>query len=520
MKDMIVLKQMDSGTIIEAYLPAVLGRGVESDIRLNDPSVSRIHARIDSLGSNLYKITDLDSSNGVFLNGIKIKDSGFFKNGDVLTLGNTRLMVVGKGQPTEVSNTIILGSTNLEEKRHLDAKRLNVIYDIAVKMSECENLDRLLTGFFQAISDIIQFDRGFLVTVEDSGKLRVIFPKEVDGMPISKSIAKKVLLSGNCLLLKDAMSDSNFATEESIIAMQIRSAIVAPLRFRERIFGLIYIERGHKNAFDQADMELLRTVAFIIGPIIENTKLHQELEKRYNETVAQLKETETRLIEMERLASFARLAQVIAHEIRNPLMIAGGLLNQIGRRIDQKDEAKIQRIRHALEKIDRVLKEVDCFVNIKAPEPKLIDLGFLMQNCMQKNQNRPPYNKFRIQLNTNKTGLLVYLDQELFKRAVGLIMEEISEKVPSNRDIPVTLRRMERTVEIVFGEEAENVRYIEIFDDHTRSKPWHLGLFLTMAYKIVADHGGRILINASGNDFLPIKIQLFKANFIGQSNEN
>ena len=48
-----------------------MGRGRECDIRTNDPSVSRCHARIQP-GTGGYYAVDLESTNGTYINGVRI----------------------------------------------------------------------------------------------------------------------------------------------------------------------------------------------------------------------------------------------------------------------------------------------------------------------------------------------------------------------------------------------------------------------------------------------------------------
>jgi DNA-binding NtrC family response regulator len=48
----------------------VLGRGEDADVRLGDPSISRLHARLEIDG--LIRVTDLGSANGVTVRGTKI----------------------------------------------------------------------------------------------------------------------------------------------------------------------------------------------------------------------------------------------------------------------------------------------------------------------------------------------------------------------------------------------------------------------------------------------------------------
>lgn len=50
----------------------ILGRHTTCDVVLNDPQVSRFHARIDQQGPGLATITDLDSANGVHINGRRV----------------------------------------------------------------------------------------------------------------------------------------------------------------------------------------------------------------------------------------------------------------------------------------------------------------------------------------------------------------------------------------------------------------------------------------------------------------
>ena len=63
----------------------VIGSGEEADVVIGDPTVSRKHALIRRrLGQ--YAVTDLDSTNGTYVNGRRIERSATIKPGDKLTL--------------------------------------------------------------------------------------------------------------------------------------------------------------------------------------------------------------------------------------------------------------------------------------------------------------------------------------------------------------------------------------------------------------------------------------------------
>ncbi len=63
-----------------------IGRWRNNHIVLEDPTVSGHHARIDMVDKGIVTLNDLDSSNGIFVNGKKVT-SHALKNEDVIVIG-------------------------------------------------------------------------------------------------------------------------------------------------------------------------------------------------------------------------------------------------------------------------------------------------------------------------------------------------------------------------------------------------------------------------------------------------
>lgn len=70
-------------------LPAIFGRDEKDDVRLADPWVSHSHCELFQQGGLLI-VRDLDSKNGVFMHGIRIREAEVLP-GDCLTLGRTEI---------------------------------------------------------------------------------------------------------------------------------------------------------------------------------------------------------------------------------------------------------------------------------------------------------------------------------------------------------------------------------------------------------------------------------------------
>src|SRR3954467_851294 len=110
----------------------VLGRGNDCDIRINDHSVSRRHARIQP-GADGYYAVDLQSTNGTFVNDIPASICKL-KDGDYLRVGNCIYRYLAGG--------------NVEAEYHEEIYRLTIIdalTDIHNKRYLLEFLDRELS---------------------------------------------------------------------------------------------------------------------------------------------------------------------------------------------------------------------------------------------------------------------------------------------------------------------------------------------------------------------------------------
>jgi len=115
-----------------ADAPMVIGRGNDCDIRINDHSVSRRHARIQPGADGFYAV-DLQSTNGTFVNDVPASICKL-KDGDYLRAGNCIYRFLAGG--------------NVEAEYHEEIYRLTIIdalTDIHNKRYLMEFLDRELS---------------------------------------------------------------------------------------------------------------------------------------------------------------------------------------------------------------------------------------------------------------------------------------------------------------------------------------------------------------------------------------
>jgi two-component system cell cycle response regulator len=134
----------------------IIGRGNDCDIRINDHSVSRRHARIDP-GEDGYYVTDLQSTNGTYVND-RPAEMHKLNDGDYLRVGNCIYRYLAGG--------------NVESEYHEEIYRLTIVdalTEIHNKRYLMEFLDRELarSARYHRPLTLILFDIDLFKAIND-----------------------------------------------------------------------------------------------------------------------------------------------------------------------------------------------------------------------------------------------------------------------------------------------------------------------------------------------------------------
>ena len=111
--------------------------------------------------------------------------------------------------------------------------------------------------------------------------------------------------------------------------------LVAPLMRGEEVVGLLVVRRRAPGAFPQNTVDLIKTFAAQSAVAIENARLFQNVET----SLEDLRTTQDRLVQTQKLASLGQLTAGIAHEIKNPLNFVNNFSGVSAELIDELREA-------------------------------------------------------------------------------------------------------------------------------------------------------------------------------------
>jgi len=122
--------------------------------------------------------------------------------------------------------------------------------------------------------------RGIFILVNGGHNVRASFGYSNDAITYPETFVKYVQRTSEMIACGCAFEDEKFASETYFSQHKTLSAIAAPVKYKNKLSGIIYLENNlTKGAFGKGVQELLRLLTNQIGISIENAELYANLEE-------------------------------------------------------------------------------------------------------------------------------------------------------------------------------------------------------------------------------------------------
>src|SRR6516165_7349978 len=189
---------------------------------------------------------------------------------------------------------------------------LNTLVESAAQLCEAEmaSIPRLTSAIFDHFASY-GYSPGFHEFLQNNPT-----------SPGRGTVSGRAVLEGRTVHIPDVLADPEYDYGEGQKAGGYRTLLGVPLMRESVAIGALVLGRSEPRPFTTQQIELAETFADQAVIAIANVRLFEAEQERTRELAKSLEElrtTQDRLVQTEKLASLGQLTAGIAHEIKNPL---------------------------------------------------------------------------------------------------------------------------------------------------------------------------------------------------------
>lgn len=486
----------------------VLGRQSET-LPLSDNAVSRRHSRLLPQDGT-WVIEDLGSANGTWVNGVRLRRPRKLQQGDQIRVGASLLVFGGPGpQPIPagveldedgrfVDSAIMASVPSNEDSVILPTPEagaeaignLRILYNLISTISTIFDVDLLVNRVLDQVFEIMHADRGYVLMVDEGERMTPKAVRYREGnpdqkVPVSRTIINQVMNQQVGVLCSNAMSDKRFAKGKSVHDFGIRSALVVPIKGRDRILGVLHVDSSVSNyTYSTEQLRLLTAIGYQTGLAIENVKLYEAA------------------VKSERLAAMGETVATLSHHIKNILHALRAGTDVVEMALGRGQLAKAKDawpiVTRNLDRINAVILNMLAFSKRRQPLLAMMNVNTVLEDCVEL---------ITPQADEKGVAVLVDLaelppipaDADGLHQAVLNLLSNALDAVPERSgaiSVGSEYDPMTRAVRLTIADNGPGIdegARAHMFEPFFSTKGQKgTGLGLAVAHKVVLEHGGTI----------------------------
>ena len=274
------------GTLFPLDEPEVqFGRDSSNQILVTDPSVSRAHCVMEATPAG-YRLKDLESRNGTFVNGIPIHTHEL-QNGDRVEIGRSAFIYLTQDEDSAAGETpssrislvtrmvVPVHSGGENHPASVAGNDLQILMRVSTAVHSMKALysakeavarQTLERHILELIFESIPAQRGAIVLRSESAD----FPHQIWGwsrthgripLPVDPQIIHQVVTEGVAIL------------SNNVDDPEIRCIVAVPLSVTGRVLGMIYLDSTVPDArFDEERLQFLTALSEIAAVAVDNAR--------------------------------------------------------------------------------------------------------------------------------------------------------------------------------------------------------------------------------------------------------
>jgi len=292
---------------------STIGRALGNDVAVTSRGLAETHAQVLFDGRD-FNLEEVDKQGEILINGKK-KRRARLVHGDRVRLGDAEFAFsmfddpparARVPAPTDGTAAGLQGTPT-----DLQLSGLRKLFDFSEKLMTMKKLDELLLAMLDAVIEVTGAEKGLILLLEEGGAIGSSSggPSSEGGAKpvirasrhvkreaitdttgaISDSIVRRVLETGRPVIVSDALSDAQFGSSESVLALQLSSVMCAPLVSQGQVTGAMYVGNDRvKGLFERSQLDVLGIFAGQASLILQNAMLLSALRADKEKLAAEL----------------------------------------------------------------------------------------------------------------------------------------------------------------------------------------------------------------------------------------
>ncbi|MGA8749052.1 MAG: GAF domain-containing protein [Pseudolabrys sp.] len=375
-------------------------------------------------------------------------------------------------------------------------------------------------------------------------------------IPDRGSVFGRAILENRTIHVPDILADPEYNRPHLQDFVRVRAALGVPLVREGTVIGVFTLQRREPHPFTEKQIELVTTFADQAVIAIENVRLFNSVEARTRELAASLENlrtTQDRLVQTQKLASLGQLTAGIAHEMKNPLnfvnnfsAVSSELIDELqdtlkGIPLADKARADINELTDTLrdnlgkvvqhgKRADAIVKNMLLHSRESSGEHRPVDINALVEESLNLawHGTRAEKQGFEIKLKQSfdpSAGEADVFPQDITRALLNLISNgfyaAIKRGAATNGDyepiLAASTKNLGDRVEIRIRDNGIGIPpdvKEKIFNPFFTTKPTGegTGLGLSISHDIIVkQHAGSIEVDTQPGEFTEIRIVLPRA---------
>ena len=333
-------------------------------------------------------------------------------------------------------------------------------------------------------------------------------------LSMGEGIAGWVALNGSPLLVPDVDRDKRFCTRlDEYTGFKTRSIACVPIKHKGCLIGVLEVLNKQGGPFDERDLTILTIVSNQIGIAMENARLYQRLQEKFALTADELKKTQQKLIQGERLISLGQLSHAIAHEVRNPVMSIGGFARRCKQNLSSEnpDHKYLDIIIKETARLEKIVRDVENYTKIRLSEFRSINLKKLIEDVFEEWLQNRSGSDIEVHLELPGEEVTLPGDVWLLSLALKNLFRNAEEAMANGGKLSFSAHPKGKQIILKVADTGSGIPpedLPQIFDPFFASKPQGCGLGLSIVHRIVSEHKGEISVKSTPEEGTEFQISL------------